>query len=130
MENLTLSHKELDRLQIITRIADGRLTRRRAAELLKLSERQVYRLYAAFQSRGAAGLASNQRGRPSHRKVPVAVQQRAVDLIRERYSDFGPTLACEKLAELHGLNVSVETLRLWMIECTIEGCWFKWTKCG
>jgi len=118
-EYLTLSHKELDRLQILTRIADRRLSRRRAAELLKLTERQVYRLYAAFQARGAAGLASARRGRPSHRKIPAAVRERALALVREHYRDFGPTLACEKLVELHDLTVSVETVRSWMIEADI-----------
>lgn len=118
-EHLTLSHKELDRLQILTRIAEGRLSRRRAAELLGLSERQVYRLYDAFRARGAAGLASTRRGRPSHRKIPMAVRVRALGLIREHYGDFGPTLACEKLVELHGLRVSVETVRSWMIEADI-----------
>jgi transposase len=82
-EHLTLSHKELDRLQIITRIAERRLTRRHAAELLKLSERQVYRLYAAFKARGAAGLASAKRGRPSHRKIAMAVREQALGLIGE-----------------------------------------------
>lgn len=118
-EHLTLSHKELDRLHILTRIADRRLTRRRAAELLKLTERQVYRLYAAFQARGAAGLASARRGRPSHRKISADVRELALGLIREHYLDFGPTLACEKLVELHGLTVSVETVRSWMIEADI-----------
>ena len=103
----------------LTRIADRRLTRRRAAELLKLTERQVYRLYAAFQARGAAGLASARRGRPSHRKISADVREQALGLIREHYSDFGPTLACEKLVELHGLTVSVETVRSWMIEAGI-----------
>lgn len=119
MENLTLSHKELDRLQIMTRIAERRLTRRRAAELLKLSERQVYGLFSAFQARGAPGLASAKRGRPSPRRLPPAVREEALELIRERYSDFGPTLACEKLVELHGLVVSVETMRSWMVEAEI-----------
>ena len=118
-EHLTLSHKELDRLQIMTRIAEKRLTRRRAAELLKLTERQVYRLYAAFEARGAAGLASAKRGRPSPRKLSWAVREQALGLIRERYSDFGPTLACEKLVELHGLTVSVETVRSWMVDAEL-----------
>lgn len=68
-EHVTLSRKELDRLQIMTRIAEKRLTRTRAAELLRMSERQVRRLYAAYQARGAAGLASAQ-ARPS--KPPSA----------------------------------------------------------
>ncbi len=36
-------------------------------------------------------------------------------LLRERYPDFGPTLAAEKLAENLGLKVSRKTLRKWMI---------------
>ena len=81
-EHVTLSGKELDRLQIMTRIAERRLTRRHAAELLELTERQVYRLYAVFKARGAAGLASTKRGRPSHRKLPTAVREQALELIR------------------------------------------------
>lgn len=118
-EHVTLSRKELDRLQMMTRIAEKRLTRKRAAELLGMSERQVRRLYAAYRTCGAAALASAKRGRPSHRQLPQATRDRAVELVRERYGDFGPTFACEKLAEAHGLSVSVETLRLWMIEAGI-----------
>jgi len=111
-EHVTLSRKELDRLQMMTRIAEKRLTRTRAAELLGMSERQVRRLYVAYQARGAAGLASSKRGRPSHRQLPLATRERVLGLIREHYGDFGPTFACEKLDEAHGLPVSVETVRL------------------
>ena len=114
-----MSRKELDRLQIMTRIAEKRLTRTRAAEFLRMSERQVRRLYAAYQARGAAGLASANRGRPSHRQLPQATRDRVVELIRENYTDFGPTFATEKLVEVHGLRVGVETVRLWMIEAGI-----------
>ena len=57
-EHVTLSHKELDRLQIMTRIAERRLTQRHAGELLGLAERQIRRLYRAFKAHGAAGLVS------------------------------------------------------------------------
>ena len=43
-----------------------------------------------------------------------------MDLVRERYADFGPSFACEKLAELHGHRLSAETLRGWMIA---DGLW-------
>lgn len=111
---LTLSMTELDRLQIMTRLTERRLTRRRAAALLGLSERQVRRLYRAFVRAGAAGLASRRRGRPSARRLPRSTRDRAVALIRERYPDFGPTFAHQKLTEDHGLVLSVETLRGWM----------------
>jgi len=65
-EHVTLSHKELDRLQIMTRIAERRLTRRGAGELLRMSERQVRRLYTAFKARGAVGRIADKRfKRPS-----------------------------------------------------------------
>src|SRR6266850_3484357 len=117
---LTLSMKELDRLQVLTRIAERRLTRRRAGGLLKLSERQVRRLFRAFVQDGAAGLVSRRRGRPSARRLPAATQDRALALIRERYADFGPTFAHQKLTEAHGLVLSVETLRGWM---SAAGLW-------
>jgi hypothetical protein len=39
----------------------------------------------------------------------------ALSLVREQYADFGPTLAAEKLVEVHGCPISRETLRSWMI---------------
>jgi transposase len=111
--------KELDRLQLMTRIAERRLTRRRAADLLGLSERQVQRLYRAFVRDGAAGLASRRRGRPSPRRLAAATRDRALALIRERYADFGPTFAHQKLTEEHALSLSVETLRAWMIAADV-----------
>src|SRR3989449_4744874 len=117
---LTLSMKELDRLPVLTRIAERRLTRRRAAGLLQIGERQVRRLYRAFVQDGADGLVSRQRGRPSARRLPAATQAHALALIRERYPDFGPTFAHQKLTEEHGLTFSVETLRGWM---SAAGLW-------
>src|SRR5438874_1603384 len=118
--HLTLSMKELDRLQLMVRVAQRRLTRRHAATLLGLSERQARRLYRAFRRDGADGLVSRQRGRPSARRLPAATQAHALALIRERYPDFGPTFAHQKLTEEHGLAFSVETLRGWM---TAAGLW-------
>jgi hypothetical protein len=117
--HVTLSVKELDRVQLMTRLAERRLTQRHAGELLGLTERQVRRLYAAFKKRGAEGLASRKRGQPSHRRLPAETKRRALELVRERYSDFGPTLAHQKLTEEHGLDLCVETLRCWMIEAEI-----------
>ncbi|MEM7495023.1 MAG: hypothetical protein AAF471_02570 [Myxococcota bacterium] len=57
---------------------------------------------------------SKRRGKPGNNRISHDVHQRVVQLIRDRYSDFGPTLACEKLSELHDIHVSRETLRKWM----------------
>ena len=117
--NLTMSTKELDRLEIIGRVVERRLTQRKAAEQLGLSLRQVERLCRAYRSDGAAGLVSRKRDRRSNRKLAAALRERAVDLVRSRYADFGPTLACEKLTEQHGFDISRETLRRWMIDAAL-----------
>lgn len=117
---LTMSVKELNRLEVLGRVLERRLTQRSAAVQLGLCLRQVERLCRALRDQGGAGLASRKRGRPSNRKLPAAVRDRALDLVRTHYADFGPTFACEKLREQHELAVSVETLRQWMIE---DGRW-------
>ena len=114
-----MSKKELDRVAIMDRIAERRLRQTEAAEMLGLSPRQVGRLFRAYRREGAGALASKKRGRTSNRKHPESLKQRALALVRSHYHDFGPTLAREKLAERHDLDVAVETLRLWMTEAGI-----------
>jgi transposase len=117
---VTMSARELDRLEVLGRVVERRLTQRQAADQLGLGERQVRRLCRALSERGAAGLVSRRRGRPSNRKLPAGVREGALGLVRARYTDFGPTLAREKLLEHHGVAISTETLRQWMIEA---GLW-------
>lgn len=117
---VTMSSTELNRAALMQRIAERRTTQAEVARQLGMSLRQVERMYAAFKRDGAAALASKRRGRPSNRKLSDAYKHSVMTLVRERYADFGPTLACEKLRELHGLTPSVETLRKWMAE---DGLW-------
>jgi predicted ArsR family transcriptional regulator len=94
---ITLSQKELHRLEAIQKIRDHRLSVVQAAEVLNLSRSQVHRLLRAYEHDDAVGIASRKRGRPSNRRYDEAFRNAALDLIRERYLDFGPTLAREKL---------------------------------
>ncbi len=114
-----MSHTELERLEVIQRVRERRLTQEEAARMLGLGVRQVQRLCAAYRDRGAAGLVSGKRGRQSNRRLPDERRRRAMELVRARYADFGPTFAAEKLAELHELTVSRETLRKWMVEAGV-----------
>ena len=111
-----MSSRELDRLQVLSRVAERRLTQREAARILGVTERQLRRLWKAYKADGAVGLTSKKRGRPSNRRLPTAARADALAIVRERYADFGPTLAHEKLTELHGVRVSISTLRKWMTE--------------
>ena len=117
---LTMSKPELTRLEVMQRLKDKRLTQKEAAQLLQVSTRQVKRLFQAFKTQGAAGLVSARRGKPSNHRLDPALVQQALDLIYEHYRDFGPTLAHEKLTELHHLPLSDESVRQIMIS---EGIW-------
>lgn len=119
-ELLELSHQELDRVKVIQAVSQRHLTQAEAARQLQLSIRQVKRLVRRFRAEGAAGLASRRRGRPSNNRIAVEVRTKYLGLVRERYPDFGPTFAHEKLVEHQGFSHSVETLRQWMIA---DGLW-------
>jgi hypothetical protein len=121
MTVVTMSRAEFSRLQVMIDLADDRLTVDAAGELLGLGRRQTYRVLAAFRAQGPGGLISRQRGRRSNRAYGPAFRKSVLWLVRDRYHDFGPTLAAEKLAQ-DGLHVGVETLRQWMIA---DGLWIK-----
>jgi hypothetical protein len=96
---------ELERIKVIEAVCEHRLTMVRAAERLGLCERQISRLVRRYAASGPAGLISGKRGQPSNRELPVDLRARAMALVRERYADFGPTLACEKLRECHNIEL-------------------------
>jgi transposase len=114
-----MSQRELTRLEVIQRVKRKTLKQGQAAELLSLSVRQVKRLCKAYQVSGAAGLISKRRGQPSNNRLPEKTINKAQQLLRSRYHDFGPTLATEKLA-IEGVSLSVETVRQLLIG---EGLW-------
>jgi len=115
-----MSDLELTRLHVLRDVDRAILPVRSAARLLGRSERQVWRLLNVFRAEGASGLISKKRGRSSNRKAHVAMRSAVMLIVRESYADFGPTLAAEKLREVHGFSFSRETLRKWMIE---DGLW-------
>ena len=119
-ELLTMSKQELTRLEVMQRIKDKRLTQKEAAGMLKKSVRQIKRLFRAYKAQGAKGLISGRRGKPSNHRLDEQVEQQVLDLLKEKYDDFGPTLAHEKLTEVHKLQLSRESVRRIMIE---EGMW-------
>lgn len=117
---ITMSMREADRLKTIQSVVDRMARVDQAAQRLGLSRRQLERLVQRYKDDGVAGLVSRKRGRPSNHQLAPGIAERAIGLIRERYADFGPTLACEKLTERHGLTLGVETVRALM---TAAGLW-------
>jgi hypothetical protein len=80
----------------------------------------MYRLRRTFATDGPTAVVSRKRGRPSNHRHGETFRRTVLALVHEHYSDFGPTLAAEKLAARHGLRVGVETLRQWMMS---DGLW-------
>src|SRR3954470_23549566 len=115
MAVVPMSETELARVEVLGGVATGRLSVAHAAGLMGVSRRPAFRLLRRFREGGASALASCRRGQPSNRRLPESVRTLVMTVVRERYTDFGPTLAAEKLAALRGLTVSRETLRRWMM---------------
>src|SRR3989339_566857 len=120
MTLITMSAKELDRFQIIKKLIDMHLNGTEASHLLTLSVRQVKRLKAKVKQGGAKGLVHGNRGRTSNHRLPAKEQERIKMLLHERYADFKPTFASEKLRENHHLDHDPKTICQIMIN---EGLW-------
>jgi len=118
-----MNRKERERLVVLNRVKDKELSRADAAQVLRLSLRQVHRLYLRFVDEGDRGLVHKARGKPSARKIAQEEHTKAMDLYRSTYRGFGPTLLAEKLGPEHGIWVSHDTLGRWLIrEGLMERC--------
>ena len=114
MEMIAMSAKERRRMGLMTRVAEGLLKLRVAAEMMRVSYRQAKRIRRRYRQEGDVGLVHRSRGRGSNRARPANERQRAVRLCAKQYAGFGPLLASEHLATDHGLVVDHETLRRWL----------------
>jgi hypothetical protein len=117
---VTMNEQELNRLRVFQDLASKRIRAKAAAQVLGLSRRQVHRLRERFNRIGAPALASPRRGKPSNRRLPGDLREQVLQLVKDRYPDFGPTLASEKIRDIHGMRVAVETMRQWMKQ---DGIW-------
>jgi transposase len=121
---LLMSATERERLKIFARVKRGELQQKEAAALCELEYRYLRRLYQRYCRQGDSGLVHQGRGRPSNRSRPAEFKVAVLARYQERYPDFGPTLAAEKLA-LDGYPIDHETLRGWLIKA---GLWQKRRK--
>ena len=122
---IVMSIREVRRLKALQTVIDKQITQKVAASMLGLSGRQVRRLVKVIREKGDRGIIHGLRGRPSNRRLPEEMRGRVLSLYQERYPDFGPTLAMEKLFECDGITISDETVRTWLIEA---GLWKKRRK--
>src|ERR1700687_5532042 len=117
-----MSKRDLQRVEVLTEVLAGSRTTESAAGVLGVSLRQAQRLLARYRDGGGGALIHKSRGRPASNKLGSGVQEYVLELVRQNFRDFGPTLAAEALLERHGVEVSRETLRKWMVA---DGLWLS-----
>lgn len=115
-----MTQADRDRLVTLKKAKKKLITQREAAEELRLSVRQVKRLIYALKKRGDRVVVHGSRGRPSNRRIEQSTEQAAVKILSAPvYAGFGPTLAAEYLKDKHGIEVSKETVRQWMMRAKL-----------
>jgi transposase len=115
-----MSGRELTRVEVLSRVKAGTLSLGSAATLMAVSYRQAKRLARRYKAEGAKGLRHRSAGGASNHARPPKERERALALVREKYSGpidmrFGPMLAAEHLASEDGVVVHHDTLRRWMV---------------
>ena len=113
---ISMTEKEISRHIIINNLIDGKINGSDASKQICVSVRQVRRIKAKVKKKGARGIIHGNRGRPSNREISVQKIKKIEMIVKKEYYDFGPTLATEKLDEIHHLNISNEKLRHLMIK--------------
>jgi molybdenum-dependent DNA-binding transcriptional regulator ModE len=114
MEILLMSGKERKRMVVLSEVRQGKLSVAAAGRTMGVSYRQAKRIWHRFKKAGDAGLVHRSRGKPGPRRKAAKLRGQVLARYQERYPDFGPTLAAEKLQQ-EGLAVDHETLRRWLV---------------
>ncbi|MCP4021938.1 MAG: ISNCY family transposase [Desulfobacteraceae bacterium] len=113
---IMMRSRELKRLQIIRKALDGEINQQEAAEVLRVSDRQVRRIVKRVRQEGERGVIHRSRGRKGKHRINERIRKKVLESYRRVYQGFGPTLAAEKMLEREKIKICDETLRLWLIE--------------
>ena len=121
MERIAMSQVERDWLEWLKRAKDKTVTQKMASEKMGVTERWVRALLVEMKTKGDAVVVHGLRGCESNRRIDVQTREQAIQILKlPDWHDFGPTFASQQLAKRHGIEISKETVRKWMIE---EGLW-------
>lgn len=118
-ETIVMTTKELERISVLDNLLARKIKQKHAAASLSISVRQVRRIVGRYKQESKQGLTHLARGKQSNRAIGGPETERVLDIVRRCYSDFGPTLALEKLIENHGVTFGVDTLRKAMIKADL-----------
>lgn len=120
-----MSKKEANQTGVFERLAKKEIKQKEAGKMLNLSTRQIRKKLKEFRRLGPISLIHKLRGKPSNNHLDESLVNNALEIVKEKYPDFGPTFASEKLWENHGVKINSESLRLKMIKA---GLWLAKVK--
>lgn len=113
---ITMRQEELKRLHVIKKILDKRLKQIEAIKILGLCSRQIRRIVKKVRLEGDKGIIHKSRGKASNKAFPKDFKEKVIKIYKDKYHDFGPTLANEKLFEIDKIKIGTQTLRGWLLE--------------
>lgn len=122
---IVMSVKESSRIGIIQQVIKGKIAQIKAGGMIGITDRQIRRLVERVKTEGIRGLIHRSRGR--EKELVAKKREKVLKMYKEKYYDFGPTFASEKLDELNGIKVDHETLRLWLMKWG-ENSTQKWCR--
>lgn len=122
---ISMAEKELSRYDVIKDLIDNVINGTDASMQIGVSVRHIKRLKAKVIKSGAKGLAHGNRGKVGNRTLDPENVKKAKEHLKEKYYDFGPTLASEKLKENDKIEINKETTRGMMTEM---GLWKPKTR--
>ena len=118
-KEIKLNVEELNKINIIEQYSKGQITIEECCKLLNLSKRQIFRLKKKNEKEGAISIIHGLKGKKSNHGYTQKTKEKTISIYRSEYYDYGPTLFSEKLLKNYNLDISHETLRLWMRENAI-----------
>src|SRR5438445_660516 len=92
--------------EVILQAMVGKISWYQAAEIIGISDRHMRRWRERYEEGGFRGVFERRRGKPSPKRVPVAVVEQVLQLYREKYFDLNLSHFHEKLASQHQIELS------------------------
>lgn len=117
---ISMSEEEIKRCEILRMAEEKQITQKEGARRIGISQRHFRRLLQKYRLKGAEGIISGHRNKPSNNRMSEEKKKKILNKINTDYEDFGPTFASEKLWERDGIKVSKETVRQMMIKAGLH----------
>jgi len=115
-----MNEEEIKRCEILRMAEEKQIKQKEGAKRIGISPRHFRRLLRKYRLKGAEGITSRHRGKPSNNRISEEKKKKILNKLKTDYEDFGPTFASEKLWERDGIKVSKETVRQMMIKAGLH----------